>query len=129
MSVPLSDWFVIGLCWRGKPAATDDELSEVADEVAIDVVGVWLVLNEGAVEVDLGDANLPELAHEDLCLIREMLPPGGIPARDFRIGRPHDEDGLTQFVEGHIVRSRRQQPALIEVWDHVVRAFLRRYRA
>ena len=55
------------------------DTANVANEVAIDVIGMGLVLSERAVEVDLINPHRPELANEDFSLIYEVIAPVVIP--------------------------------------------------
>jgi len=72
-------------------------------------------------EEDLGDPDLPELAHEHLCLVHKVLPPGCVPIRDLRVGRTHHKNRATESVEGRLVVTWRQQPTFVEGWDHMLR--------
>lgn len=54
---------------RGQPA-------QLADEVAVDVVRVILVLHERTIDEDLGDADGGELTRQDPEVVDELGTPG-----------------------------------------------------
>ena len=62
-----------------------------ANEIAVNVIRMVLLLDEGAVGKDLGHTHGPELLGHDLEIVDEELPPRGIPRRRFAIGACHRE--------------------------------------
>jgi hypothetical protein len=84
------------------------ELTQVADEVPVDIVGVFFVFGERAVGEDLADADLPELPHEDSQIVDEPTPPSDIPVG---VGRAwtHDKHRSAKLVEGQLIVGRRQE--------------------
>ena len=61
------------------------DVVRAADEVGVDVVWVRLVFNKGAVDEDLGDANVPQLPGEKLKIVDKLPSPGLIPLRWSRV--------------------------------------------
>jgi len=91
-----------------------DELAPVTLEVAVDVVRVVLVLEEGSIDEDLRDSYLPKLSDEDLEVVDQLLPPSGVPLRVVRTGTLH-EHRLAEIVERELEAALRQDAVRSEI--------------
>ena len=86
------------------------QATDVDGEVAVDIVGVRLVLDERAIEEDVGDADGPELADEGLGLVDEVGAPVLVPLLG-TAGRAEDEGRSAELGECGRVVSRREEAA------------------
>ena len=75
------------------------QFSQVTHEVTIDVVWVVFILDEGPIDEDVFDADLPELIDEDREAVHKMSAPGPIPV-GIAARRTFDEHGRPQLGEG-----------------------------
>ncbi len=97
---------------------TARQIGQVADEVAVDVVRVRLVLDERAVDEDVRDPHLPELTDEDREMVDEPFPPASIPGRD-PIRRTGHEHRQTKLAERQGIVRRRQTTRAGEGRQHL----------
>ena len=89
------------------------DTANVANEVAIDVIGMGLVLSERAVEVDLINPHRPALANEDFSLIYEVIAPVVIPLIR-TILRPPDERRGPKVRKCGLMVPRREKATLVK---------------
>jgi hypothetical protein len=85
---------------------------DVGVEVAVNVVGMLFGFDEGAVEVDFRDSDLPELLDQQFCLVDQVLAPGSVELEV--LGAVH-EYGVAELIEVHSVVSCGEQSASVEI--------------
>lgn len=80
------------------------------------------VFDVRAVEVDLRNTGVPELACELLRLMGKMAAPGGVPVRPVPVRWPLDHHRAPELLERGLVVAGREESAFIEVGDHLLMA-------
>jgi hypothetical protein len=96
---------------------TARQIHEIALEIAINVVRVLLILDEGAVDEDLSDPNLPQLPNEDLDVTQKLVTPATVPVR-VAAHRALHEERFAHLAEREFVVARGQAPVHVEVRQH-----------
>ncbi len=86
------------------------QLIQAADEIAVNIVRMVLILGEGTVCVDFADADLPELLREDLEVIDQPVAPAAVSRARLRsFWWAANEYRPAKLIKGHFVVSRWQE--------------------
>ena len=86
------------------------ELDKIANEIAVDVIGVILVLGERAVCINFPDTDLPQLSRQDFKVVNQMQPSSLISGgKVCRVAWTEHRDRTAQLLERHFIVARWQE--------------------
>jgi hypothetical protein len=95
-----------------------NEILKTAYKVPVDVVWVILVLDKRTVSKNLPDANLPQLARENLKIRDQPVSPRAVPRGiSLLVARTQNQNRVPEFVEGQFIILWREEAVGVEGWD------------
>ena len=87
----------------------------VADEIAVEIVGVVLLFNERSIDENLGDSDSVQFRSQDGQILNELSAPRSVSVpRAFPAWGATHQAGRRQLAECQVVIPDRQQPVRVE---------------
>lgn len=93
------------------------ELRRRTYEIPIDIIRTRLVFHERSIDVDILDADSPEMIGHDREIVHQLQTAIPVPA-PIRSGRTNDKERLPQLIECEVIVARWKKPSIGEIARH-----------